>query len=178
MPHVDVWAKIQAEAGDISQAAEARTTRRRFTIFSGLQLLAPAFVVLLVFGATLLNLAEDPAYLSGRTTNAPLVESVTAALPTTDWVAPAAQTSSLAYDRLMARYADRLEGALPNHGGAQSDVVDAAYVHELHTQALTPPETRDDMRAEWREYVEQRQPRHRNDALHLIRPFLSNMTPQ
>ncbi|MCW5853903.1 MAG: hypothetical protein KIT87_27805 [Anaerolineae bacterium] len=178
MPHVDVWAKIQAEAGDISQAAQARSPRTRFSIFSGLQLLAPAFIVLLVFGATLLSLAEEPTHQTQRTTRVPSVESVTASSPTIYSSAVAYDIANLTYDRLMARYADRLEGTPPNGHTADSDVLAVTYAPEYPTSPSGRVETRDDMRAEWREYVEQKQPRARSDTLHLIRPFLSPLTPQ
>ena len=178
MPHVDVWAKIQAEAGDISQAAQARTTRTRFSIISGLQLLAPAFVVLLVFGATLLSLSEEPAHQPRQNTSVPSVQSVTASSPTTSSSAVAYEIANPAYDRLMARYADRLEGTPPNGPGSESDVVAIAYGDESYTSTTSRVETRDDMRAEWQEYVEQKQPRARSDTLHLIRPFFSPLTPQ
>ena len=183
MPHVDVWAKIQAEAGDISQAVQARPTHARFSIFSGLQLLAPAFVVLLVFGATLLSLVDGPVPQGRRMTAVPPTDSVTVSWPAISSIVSDDTASShlanAAYERLMARYADRLEGTPPNEHGSEADVVSVTYGYDHPiTSSSGRVETRDDMRAEWREYVEQKQPRARSDTLHLIRPFLSPLTPQ
>ena len=181
MPHVDMWAKIQAEAGDISQAAQARTTRARFSIFSGLQLLAPAFVILLVFGATLLSLTDE---LTGQTfpmTSGPTAGSATVVLPTSSTQVSsrddATHPSSAAYDRLMARNVAPAEEMLSRQSGA-GGAVDNTAAPEPSTPPLVRAENRDDTRAEWREYMEQKQPHGRSDTLHLIRPFLSTQTPQ
>ena len=181
MPHVDVWAKIQSEAGDIAQAAQGRTTRTRFSLFSGLQLLAPALVVLLVFGTTLLSLTDEP---TGQSRYGPAVsssQSVAAVLPTTASDVLADDTSSrvsnLAYDRWLARDADRLDGPAHRQNGPQLEVVAAPQGQDLEA-ASTQVETRDDLRAEWREYLPHKPRQSPSSALQLIRPFVSTMTPQ
>ena len=182
MPHVDMWAKIQAEAGEISAAAQARPPHARFSIFSGLQALAPAFVVLLVFGVTLLSLTEEPAAPTRRTMTASAVQSVTPFLPSASPQVTAADPSdhvaSPAYDRLMARYAERLEGVLVDGDDARPESLNVAYAHEPQGVTSVRVETRDDLRAEWQQYTERQQPRTPSSTLHLVRPFLSTKTPQ
>ena len=60
MPHVDLWARLQAQAAQVSEEAQVRQRGPRFSIFSGLRLLAPAFVLhgVVIWGATAMVLAE------------------------------------------------------------------------------------------------------------------------
>ena len=182
MPHVNLWAKIQSEAGDIAQTAQGRATRTRFSLFSGLQLLAPALVVLLVFGTTLLSLTDEPTSQRRPAPVASSSQSVTAALPTTasDTLADdtTRRAANLAYDRWLARDADRLDGPAHRQNGPQLEVVDTGQARDLESSAPTQAETRDDLRAEWREYLPRKQRPSSSSALQLIRPFVSTMTPQ
>lgn len=56
MPHVDLWPHLHKEAAAISEAAQRRRRGAGFSPFTATRLLAPAFALLLVLGASLTSL--------------------------------------------------------------------------------------------------------------------------
>lgn len=172
MPHVDMWAKIQAEAADISREAQTRRPPPRFSIFTSMQLLAPAFIVVLVFGATFISLQSvlpKPAHDN----------------PTSTRLAVTPQPNSR-YDisnpvnaRLTEFYENRLEGMRPVPRVASAPAVDILYVSDFVVPPQNQPDVRAELRSEWRDYMEQKQrPDPNSNPMRLIRPFHYPQVPQ
>lgn len=171
MPHVDVWTRIQAEAAVISQDAQKRQTRPRINPFWGLRYFAPAFIVLIVVGVSLLT--YDGLMLR-RALQANATPTVVAYLTSST---SRRTYSESAYYRRMAYFEDRLDGpwssaASPTTSTVyQSDVLDVMYVNTIHKATTNPDDDlRYEMVYEWRKMMEQRTQSASRSSSPTIRP--------